>query len=373
MNPSFLRIEMGRALHGDCLFVEWSGPEGTHRMLIDGGPIGAYETLAGRIAALPDDEREFELIVLSHVDTDHIEGVVRLFAEPTNQWPFRVKDVWFNGWNHMDPLKLLGGRQGEFFGALLNYRLDPGAWNGTFNGEAVVVPPDGPLPVARLKGEMTLTLLSPTPAKLDKMRQAWIKDLRKTGIKPGDIDAAWQELAGQKKYLPDLGLLHSSESDIALLLNRQFKSDAAAANGASIAFLAEHPAGSCLFLADAHVDAVTDSLRRLLHDRKADRLTVDAVKVAHHGSKNNTDEELLSLIQSSRYLFSTSGAQFKHPDEETIARILHAADRQPVKLYFNYRSAFNEKWSDADLQAQFNYEAIYDTSEGGPLVVSLVS
>jgi hypothetical protein len=370
MSSNFLRIEMGKALHGDCLFVEWGGPGDKHRMLIDGGPIGAYEALATRIDALPADERSFELMVLSHVDTDHIEGMVRLFAEPPNQWPFKVKDVWFNGWRHMVDEDLLGGRQGEFFSALLQHRLPPGAWNAAFNGP-VVVPQGGPLPVVALAGGMTLTLLSPTRAKLDKMREAWRKDLKTTGIKPGDIDAAWKELGGQKRYLPDEGLLSGSESSIATILTRQFKADQAAANGSSIAFLAEHAAGSCLFLADAHPDAVTDSLRRLLEARGTERLAVDAVKVAHHGSKNNTDVNLVSLIDSPRFLFSTSGAQFQHPDEETIARIIDGAGGRHIELYFNYLSEFNKKWQAKSLQQEHNYSAIYNDSEAGPLVIAI--
>ena len=369
MSSDFLRIEMGKALHGDCLFVEWGGANGKHRMLIDGGPIGAYEALATRIAALPADERFFELMVLSHVDTDHIEGMVRLFAEPAKQWPFQVKDVWFNGWRHMEEEDTLGGRQGEFFSALLQHRLPPGAWNGAFKG-AVVVPPKGPLPVVSLAGGMKLTLLSPTPLKLDKMREAWRKDLKATGIKPGDVDAAWQELSATKKYLPDEGLLSSSDSSIATILTRQFKADQAAANGSSIAFLAEHAAGSCLFLADAHPDAVTASLKRLLEERGAKRLKVDAVKVAHHGSKNNTDEELVSLIDSPRFLFSTSGAQFKHPDEEAIARIIDGAGGRPVTFYFNYLSEFNKKWKAQALQQKHNYSAIYNDDGDGPLVIN---
>jgi hypothetical protein len=370
MGRDFLRIEMGKALHGDCLFVEWGGANGKHRMLIDGGPIGAYEALAARIAALPADDRSFELMVLSHVDTDHIEGVVRLFAEPAMQWPFQVKDVWFNGWRHMDEEDTLGGRQGEFFSALLQHRLPPGAWNGAFKG-AVVVPPNGPLPVVSLAGGMKLTLLSPTRAKLDKMREAWRKDLKPTGITPGDVDAAWQELSAQKKYLPDEGLLSGSDSSIATILTRQFKADQAAANGASIAFLAEHASGSCLFLADAHPDTVKASLGRLLEERGVDRLSVDAVKVAHHGSKNNTDEELVSLIDSPRFLFSTSGAQFKHPDEEVIARILDGAGGRPVTLYFNYLSEHNRKWAAKALQEKHHYSAIYNDDAVGPLVLDI--
>jgi hypothetical protein len=191
MGDNFFRLEMGKALHGDCLFVEWGGAKDKHRMLIDGGPIGAYEALESRIAALPAGERSFELMVLSHVDTDHIEGMVRLFAEPADKWPFEVKDMWFNGWRHMDDEDTLGGRQGEFFSALLQHRLRPGAWNGAFKG-AVVVPASGALPAKCLDGGMKLTLLSPTREKLDKMREAWRKDLKTSGIKPGDVDAAWK-------------------------------------------------------------------------------------------------------------------------------------------------------------------------------------
>ena len=370
MSSEFLRIEMGKALQGDCLFVHWGGADGTHRMLIDGGPIGAYDALETRLAALPADERSFELIVLSHVDTDHVDGLVRLFAEPPAQWAFQVKDVWFNGWRHMDEEDTLGGRQGEFFSALLQHRLPPGAWNGAFNG-AVVVPPTGPLPVVTLAGGLKLTLLSPTRPKLDKMRDTWRKDLKTTGIKPGDIDAAWQELSQQKKYLPDAGLLGSSDSSIAAILARQFKVDHAAANGSSIAFLAEHAAGSCLFLADAHPDVVAASLKRLLEQRGVSRLAVDAVKVAHHGSQHNTDQALVGLIDSPRFLFSTSGAQFKHPDEEVVARILAGTGGRPVTLYFNYRSAFNEKWSAPALQAEHHYSAIYGDEGDRPLVTTI--
>lgn len=370
MSAGFLRVEMGRALHGDCLFVEWGDGQFKHRMLIDGGPIGAYAALEARLAALAADEREFELMVLSHVDTDHIEGMVRLFAEPEERWPFRVKDVWFNGWKHLDDLDVLGGRQGEFFSALLASRFAGKAWNGAFAG-AVVVPAEGPLPTCTLDGGMKLTLLSPTRPKLDKMRAAWSKDIASSGITPGDLDEAWQVLAGQKKYLPDDGLLNVSKSSVAALLERQFKPDQAAANGTSIAFLAEHAAGSCLFLADAHPDVICESVKRLLEERGLKRLGVDAVKVAHHGSKNNTSEELVELIESPRFLFSTNGAQFDHPDEEAIARILHGAAGRPVTLYFNYETKFTRRWQDPKLQAEHGFSAQYGGDDESPLVVTI--
>ena len=110
MAGEFMRIEMLPALHGDCLVVEYGDAKRTRRLLIDGGPIGAWPALQARVAALPAGDRRFELVVMSHVDTDHVEGLVRLFAPPP-PWPFVVDQVWFNGWRHLDAAAgLLAGK-----------------------------------------------------------------------------------------------------------------------------------------------------------------------------------------------------------------------------------------------------------------------
>ncbi len=369
MPDKFMRIEMLPALHGDCLFVEYGDGKRMRRLLIDGGPIGAFAALQDRLDALPPGDRRFELMVLSHVDTDHIEGIVRLFANP-KPWPFVVKDVWFNGWRHLEQAHgLLGGRQGEFFSALLARRLDDGCWNGAFNGDAVVIRDDAALPERLLAGGMKLTLLSPSVAKLNRMRDAWRKDIR-GAIEPGDLDAAWALLASQKRYLPEQGLLGSTP-ELDALLKKQSRPDNAAANGSSIAFLAEFAGKGCLFLADAHPDVLCASLKRLLAARGLQRLAVDAVKVSHHGSKGNTTDELMSLIESPKFLFSTNGAQFGHPDEEAVRRVIGRSVRQKPALYFNYLSDHNKAWNSVDRQRALNYTGIFNLNEGSPLVVQL--
>ena len=369
MAGEFFRIEMLPALHGDCLWVEWGDERRTRRMLIDGGPIGAWDALRSRIDALPAGDRRLELVVLSHVDTDHIDGVIRLFANP-RPWPFTVKDVWFNGWRHLEPTHgLLGGKQGEYFSALLSRRLDPGAWNGAFQGGAVVVPAEGPLPDCTLPGSMRLTLLSPSPGKLERMRKAWRKDLG-SAIEPGDLEAAWALLAGRKQYLPGQGLLGSTP-ELDALLEKQSRPDNAAANGSSIAFLAEFAGRSCLFLADAHPDCVCDSIRRLLAARGLERLRVDAVKVSHHGSRGNTTDELMALVESPRFLFSTNGAQFGHPDREAVQRVIGRTTQLRPTLYFNYDSDQNREWGCARLQDEFQYCAVYRPDDAPSLVVAL--
>jgi hypothetical protein len=364
-----MRIEMLPALHGDCIFVEYSDGQRARRLLIDGGPIGSYEALEARMNALPAGDRRFELIVLSHVDTDHVDGLVRLFANP-KPWAFSVQDVWFNGWRHMDPAnQILGGKQGEYFSALLHRRLDDDQWNGAFDGGAVVVPDEGDLPVKKLAGGMTMTLLSPTPAKLKKMSTAWRKDIGDT-IDAGDLEAGWDLLAKQKRYLPGQGLLGSTPQ-LDKLLERQSRPDNAAANGSSIALLVEVGEGSdrksCLFLADAHPDVVSASLKRLLKARRIDRLQVDAVKVAHHGSKGNTTDELMSLIESPRYLISTNGAQFDHPDDEAMRRIISRSGK-PLQIVFNYRSDRTEQWDEPARKRELNYTTVYPAADDEVIV-----
>jgi glyoxylase-like metal-dependent hydrolase (beta-lactamase superfamily II) len=160
--PRFFNIELLPARHGDCLWIEYGTSRTTHRILIDGGPVATFKDLEQRIAAIPADERAFELVMLSHVDADHVEGLVRLFAE--KPLPVAVKRVWFNGWRQMNgPDHTLGPLQGEFLSALLVDRV-PGAWNQ--DAPPWCVPLDGKLPVMKLPGDMSLTLLSPNPTKL---------------------------------------------------------------------------------------------------------------------------------------------------------------------------------------------------------------
>lgn len=352
MAKPFFRIEMLPATYGDCLWIEYGSDDDTHRVLIDGGPVGTYESIARRIDKMPQGERVFELIVLTHVDADHIEGLVRLFAD--KPLPFVVKNVWFNGWRQMnDTQGLLGAKEGEFLSALLARRVPNDAWSP--GSKPWVVPEQGPLPRVTLPGGMIITLLSPTVPKLERMAKKWKAAVEKKGIEPGDLEAAWDLLAKDKKYLPGKGLLGASPN-LDTLLKKQFVKDQAAPNGSSIGFLAEYASKSALFLADTHPDVVAASIKRLCEERKIERLKVGAVKVSHHASKANTSDALLRLIDCPSWLVSTNGDKFKHPHKPCMARIIKIA--RPKKFYFNYETSFTKPWISKTAQKKFKYKAI---------------
>ena len=358
-------LEMLPALHGDALLLGWHDGRRQRQLLIDGGPIGAYDALKTRIDALPGPERRLELVVLSHVDTDHVDGLVRWFAEPT-PWPVRVGEVWFNGWAHLleaGAPERLSGKQGEYFSALIERRLPPEAWNRAFDGHAVRVPASGPLPEVHLPGGLRLTLLSPTDEGLVALHTAWRRDL-KGEIVPGDFDSAWAALATQSRYLPETGRLGGGAQRSAAA-----RLDAAPANGSSIALLAECGTRSALLLADAHAPVVCASIRRLLLSRGQSRLKVDAMKVAHHGSRGNTTDELMALVDCPRYLVSTNGDQFHHPDDEALERIVASAQSQRVQLCFNYLSEANRAWADPARQQRLGYDAVFPAPGAEGLVV----
>ncbi len=352
MSDVFFRIEMLPALHGDALLVEYGAGGPTRRLLIDGGPIKAFPRLIDRLNGLPEGDRGLELVVVSHVDTDHIEGLIRLFAERRSRWPIEPVDIWFNGWRHMEDAQDLGGREGDFLSALLHRRAFD-EWNKAFHRDAVMVPPEGRLPEVTLEGGMKITLLSPDATRLKRMAGKWEKDVEKHGLEPGDLDGAWDQLVKATRYHPEDGLLGGPEAFDATL-TKQLKPDASKANGSSIAFLAEFEGRSCLFLADAHTRVVCDSIRRLLPPGEK-RLKVDALKMSHHGSRANISKELLSLVDAEHFLVSTNGDIHGHPDRAAMEAVIRWSARKPT-LWFNYRNERTLGWENAGGPVEGDYD-----------------
>lgn len=340
------RIEMLPAFHGDCIWIEYGSEKNPARLLIDGGPLPTYEALRSRIDKVPKKDREFELVVLTHVDADHIESTVKILN--VEELDFKVGDIWFNAWKHLLPANKdeLGPVQGEYVSSLIKKHDLP--WNRAFREGPILAnkSDEGMEPdYVIMPGGMKLTLLSPNSDKLAKLAPEWAKAVRAAGLEPGAAREALEDLSKKKRYRPpdELG---GGRFDITSLALAPFESDQSAPNGSSIAFIAEFQGKSCLFLGDSHAPVIVEAVNRLLAKRGEEKLFLDAVKLPHHGSRHNVSRELIEMLECRRFLISTNGNLFDHPDAESIARIIKYGGRSP-EIYFNYLCDTTKVWSEA--------------------------
>lgn len=380
------RIEMLPAAHGDSLWITYGSLDDPRYILIDGGMRYTYKHLRNRILALPPGHRRLELLIITHVDADHIEGCIRLLQD--EKLGLDIREIWFNGQPQIDGLPdpagdQLGPEQGEFLGALIRQyedETDRPVWNTSFDGKAVMVPQSGDLLSRDIEG-LRLTVVSPGLDQLFKLKDEWDHVMEEAGFEPGNVQEALLRLANRTGLAaPDVlgGEEESDESefdeaseagDLMDVLGEStaaFGSDSSPANGSSIAVIAEWEGKRYLLSGDAYAPVMVASLERMLAQENLasgsarETVKLELFKLPHHGSVSNISAELLALIKCRRYLFSSSGKIFGHPHDRTVELILekHQARGKPL-LFFNYRSGRTERWGDAADQAARRYEAFF--------------
>jgi hypothetical protein len=245
-------------------------------------------------------------------------------------------------------------------------------WNRAWNGRFITLAAQ-PGTAKALPGGLHITVLSPERKDLLTLVAQWGREQSRRGLGdagPPDSDEAVPAPPGGKAATKSSSRRRDAgrgPPDVEALANTTFTDDRSVSNGASIAFLAELHGKSLLVAGDAHAPVLCRSIAALLAQRGQERLRVDAFVVPHAGSARNMNRELLALLECDRYLFSTDGSAFQHPDRETIARILafgRASPQRPLTLVFNYRSATTEVWANPALQSRYRYRALYPTQNG---------
>jgi beta-lactamase superfamily II metal-dependent hydrolase len=353
------RVEMLPAANGDCLWIEYGDAKRPNRVLIDCGAESAAKLLLARTAELQDP---VELFMLTHIDSDHIGGVLPFFR---NRGKLAFQEVWFNAEPQLPPA-VLGVMQGEQFAKILND--DTGlrsAWNrsaGEAKGvpAAIVRPDEGLPPTYTLPGGLRLTVLSPRPSELQDLAVVWRKELKKFKQQESHM------LSAKAKPQPVKDL---DQLDVEKLANAPWKKDPSVANGSSIAVLAEFDGRRALLTGDAHAPVVQESIGRLLAAMpgRPERLPVDLMKLAHHGSTNALTKELLGVIDCNRFMISSDGSKFYHPDREAVARVICFGGKSP-RLFFNYRSEMNGFWGEEALRTKYGYSTEYPDGTPGKVV-----
>jgi beta-lactamase superfamily II metal-dependent hydrolase len=352
-----LRLELLPAHHGDCLLIEYGPKNKPRRVLIDGGTPHSYDAVDARLAKI-GERVDLELLVVTHVDEDHIGGTLAHFVK--NPGRLAPKDVWFNAYQHLFPPDAQGPAQAEGLSTAIEQAEF--AWNAAFEKleVSVVVPDKGPLPTIELDGDAKITLLSPTWKKLEQLQGKWEAACKEANLIPGQ-GAEPDDVLGRRPPPEQL-----TPTKVRTLAKTPFKRDPSRPNGSSIAFLFEHKKKRLLLTGDAHPDALLSSLRRI----QKEPLEVDAWKMSHHGSRGNLDTSLLDQVVTQRFLFSTDSGTFGHPDPETIARIITRREPAGKTLYFNYDTDYTRPWADATLCEELGYEAVY-ADDDGHLILAL--
>lgn len=350
-----MTLEVLPARFGDCLLIECHR-KGTRpwRLLVDGGPSDCWPRLQSRLLDLSEADRFLDLVVVTHIDHDHIGGCLRLFASCDESVPgLSIGDVWFNGLPQL-PDGVTGTRrsvaEGESLMELLagNNSGNPKPWNRTFAGGAVMTAAQGHFVEVPVPGGPTLTVLSPTAKRLVILRRRWVEELDRLQRGESSHDAE-----------PPIPL--APLADLEALANAKTTNDATAANGSSIAFLLEHRGASCLLAADAFPNVLGAALAGLAGARGVPAVLVDVFKLPHHASRANVTNTLVRLAPATDYVVSTNGDRFNHPDDEALARVVVGSGRNAT-LWFNYRNDRTARWGDPALNRTYEFGARFPAS-----------
>ncbi len=330
-----LTLHAVQAQFGDCLILEYGTPTKPRFILIDGGPPKNYSKDLKAALDHIVTTRKLDLAVLSHVDFDHVVGLMDFFADLErdvangNPPAYKIGGVWHNSFRGTidtdgeitQRLQSLMAAS-SFISAALPLTADAffGIKNGNklrmqalglnlslnkgFQGDIIKI--GTPLNALRY-GNLTFTVVGPNNNNLAALRTEW---------------EAWLKKAENEI---------SSPTALANL-------DASKPNLSSIVLLAKADGKTMLLTGDARSDHVLEGLNDagLLTGGK---LHVDLLKVFHHGSNRNVTKTFFKKVTADIYVLSADG-KHGNPDLDTLQWIVEAASEagRQIRLVFTNRT-----------------------------------
>nr|WP_302416683.1 MBL fold metallo-hydrolase [uncultured Romboutsia sp.] len=390
-----MKIEMFPAENGDAFLISVN----KKNIIIDMGYRTTYNNyIKNRLIDLNSKGESIDLLVITHIDEDHIEGAIEFFRDNgsvSDSNIIDVKEIWHNSYRHLqfdkekvsnvsrferkkvEEIKIINSlnardrvdgisdvseRQGSTLaGYLYGLGYSTHNWNSSFDNNAVNLDFKDEVIFEDIK----IFILSPNTKKLKLLSNLWMNKLQEFDI---DFNISKEEFFDDayEMYMKKLKCLYniSEYSDVSdynksfyKILEKdilQTKKDKSKSNGASISFILEYDGKKALFLGDAHEDIIVENLKK--YKQKEKNLEFEVVKISHHGSlKNNFN--WIDMVKSKRYLISTNGSSHNHPNKEVIAKILKSNNEKKV-LYFNYPLDICKVIDEKSLKDKYNYEIV---------------
>ena len=377
MAENIFSLEVLRARKGDCLLLHYGTRDDPALALIDGGPGGVYKPfLKPRLEALREERGlnasqslPVDLCMLSHIDDDHVVGLVGLTkelvdADEDNKPKLvQILDLWHNSFDDIvdnDAAELAGAVEARFGPASLSGDLPPDAGA---NVDAVMVLAGIPrgrrlrddaakLGIDRnLETEGALVMASADSEPIDMG-----KGLTFTVVGPmlEEVKALQLEHA---KWVED----HPDEVRKSAEALASYDDDSVP-NLSSIVVLAESgepERKTMLFTGDARGDKILQGLKLVGLVEPGGSLHVDVLKCPHHGSIANVEQDFFERVTADHYVFSGNG-EHGNPDRETLELLVAARGDDDYTIHLTYpvdeidverkkhwESHQDEPWSDA--------------------------
>jgi hypothetical protein len=358
-------LEVRRARKGDCLLLHFGSSRDPGLIIIDGGPKNVYKPhLKPRleqirtIRGLPNqDSLPVDLLMISHVDDDHIQGVLDLTREMIEaheeQKPqlLRVLSFWHNSFDDIignKPEELTAAFRSQFGEAAISgglpadttidlddeagelteeivvdnlkvlasieqgYRLRIDAEkldfprNPEFDGKLIIAAKDAES-IDMGRG-LKFTVAGPIKREVEALRKKhdqWLRDLKDKGKSPPAALAAYVD-----KSVPNLS---------------------------SLVLLAESGGKRILLTGDARGDKIIEGLQLvgLLREGDDSTMHVDLLKVPHHGSSNNLERAFFKRITADHYVFSGNG-EHGNPERKALEMLFDARGRAKFTVHLTY-------------------------------------
>jgi beta-lactamase superfamily II metal-dependent hydrolase len=362
-----LSLKMYPAKNGDAFLINANG----NHLLVDGGFASTYTNyIAQDLAELSRQGNRISLVVCTHIDADHIGGLLAFFS--ANGCPdsrgIEVDAVWHNSLRSLssephgpcmpqdarvlasikrrgfplateraaDPISV---RQGSSLAKLL--RIERYHWNDGDGSQCI----DSRVAPLDLPNAVQVKVLGPTVERLESLRTWWLREMKKLGYRGvGEasdlVDDAYEMWCAHdsQSAAPCIRPIAAQKD---LPLTEVYTADTSIANGSSIALLLTAGKASVLLLGDAWAEDMVAELKQRQTDGGIQLF--DAIKISHHGSNHNTSVELLAMVDAPCFLISTDGSRHGHPDFEVLAEIVDRPAAFERRVYFNYETAASQQ------------------------------
>ena len=341
-----VRLEALNAFFGDALLLHYKQGGAKRLWIIDGGPKTTWKDyLQKRLEQLrgADDTLTVDLAMLSHVDDDHVKGLLQMTKAMVEDRPsasfLDIRRFWHNSFP-------------DLVGSSASLQKGLASLAGAQNAAAAAMAADSQTldaAGAHLDDRREFAVL----ASINQGRELrdHLTTLDLTGNEPfGDtissasgtkkIDGAEVTVVGPiasrlEKFRKEWAAKAGNAAALASLFSD--KLDESPTNLSSLVMLVEIGGKKILLTGDARGDDIVAGFNEagLGGDLP---LKLDILKLPHHGSIRNITKEFLKMFPADHYVISADG-KHDNPDEDTIRAIVQVRGGDHYKMHFTNKVA----------------------------------